>query len=181
MKRFIYLVLMICGIPILSYAQWPAEVTMVTAKANDSVTTSGDLAKGKIIEDLSWAANSSNACFVATQNLKFRGNHVFYATTIQPHSILTITVKPTDDKADLSIYAYMSGMDDHYLVPNLPQCITCEADFKWDGKWKNKVQTSERKVEFNNPTNGPYNILIGVAAPKGVITGEFALKIKSQN
>ncbi len=181
MKRSIYLVLMILSIPFFANAQWSEEVTMVPAKANDSVLAKGDLAKGKIIEDLSWAANSSNACFVATQNTKFRGNHVFFATTILPHSIMTISVTPTDDKGDLSMYAYMSGLDDHYLVPDLPQCITCEADYKWDGKWKNKVQTSERKVEFNNPTNGPYNILIGIAAPKGVTAGEFTLKIRSQN
>ena len=142
------------------------------------MTVLGDLAKGKIIDDLRWASSSSNACFPATQNVKFRGNHVFYATTIPPHSIMYISVKPTDDKADLSMYAYMSGVDEHYLVPNLPSCITCEADHKWDGNWKGKVQTSERKVEFNNPTDRPYSILIGVSAPSGVATGQFNLKIK---
>jgi hypothetical protein len=148
----------------------------VESRGNDSVTISGDLAKGKIIQDLSWASNSSNACFVATQNIKYRGNHVFYATTIPPHSIMNISVTPTDEKGDLSIYAYMSG--DHYLVPDLPQCITCEADYKWDGQWKNKVQTHERKLEFSNPTNNTYNILIGISAPKGVTTGQFNLEVK---
>lgn len=167
--------------PLFSFAQWPSEVKVVGPKANDSVIVSGNLAAGKIIDDLSWASSSSNACFVATQNAKFRGNHVFFATTILPHSILTISVTPTDPKGDLSMYAYMSGLDEHRLVPDLPQCITCEADYKWDGNWKNRVQTSERKVEFNNPTSGPYNILIGVSAPKGVTAGEFVLKVRSQN
>jgi hypothetical protein len=44
--------------------------------------------------------------------------------------------------------------------------------------WKNKVQTSERKMEFNNPTDGPFNILIGVSAPGGVTTGQFTIKVK---
>ncbi len=178
MKKSIYLILFVIVMPLVTLAQWPGEVTLVESKGNDSVTVSGDLAKGKIIADLSWASNSSNACFVATQNTKFRGNHVFYATTIPPHSIMNISVTPTDNKGDMSMYAYMSGAGDHYLVPDLPQCITCEADFKWDGNWKNKVQTSERKVEFNNPTDNTYNILIGISAPKGVITGQFNLVVK---
>lgn len=181
MKKSIYLAMMIMAVPLLTMAQWPGEVTVVASKGNDSVTVSGDLAKGKIIDDLSWASSSSNACFVGTQNTKFRGNHVFFATTIPPHSIMWVTVKPTDDAGDLSMYAYMSGMNEHYLVPNLPSCITCEADFKWDRPWKGKVQTSERMVEFNNPTNGPYSILIGVSAPQGVTTGQFNLKIKVQS
>jgi hypothetical protein len=178
MKKTIYLAMMIMAVPLLTMAQWPSEVTLVDSKGNDSVIVSGDLAKGKIIEDLTWASSSSNACFVATQNTKFRGNHVFFATSIPPHSIMNISVTPKDAAGDLSIYAYMSGQQEHYLVPDLPSCITCEADYKWDGVWKNRVQTSERKVEFNNPTGETYNILIGVTAPKGVTSGEFNLKIK---
>ncbi|MEI9946642.1 MAG: hypothetical protein WDN26_20765 [Chitinophagaceae bacterium] len=139
---------------IMAQSQWPAEVKIVTGKSNDSVIVRGDLASGRIIDDLSWASNSSNACFVALQNAKFRGNHVFFATLIPPHSIMYISVKPQDEQADLSMYAYMSVMSEHYLVPDLPKCITCEADYKWDRPWKNRVQTSQRKVEFNNPTNG---------------------------
>jgi len=164
--------------PLFAMAQWPSEVTMVTSKGNDSVTVDGDLAKGKIIQDLSWASSSSNACFVATQNSKYRGNHVFFATTIPPHSIMNISVTPKDAAGDLSIYGYMSVSEEHNLVPDLGKCITCEADYKWDGVWKNKVQTSERKMEFNNPTDGPFNILIGVSAPGGVTTGQFTIKVK---
>ncbi|MBC7873011.1 MAG: hypothetical protein H7Y01_03385 [Ferruginibacter sp.] len=159
-------------------AQWSPDVKIVESKQNDVVTVSGDLATGKIIEDLSWASNSANACFVATQNRKFQGNHVFFATTIPPHSVMNISVKPTKSNVNLSMYAYMSGMEVNYLVPDLPKCITCEADYKWDGNWKGKPQTSERKVEFNNPTDGPFSIVIGVTAPKGVTTGQFNLKIK---
>lgn len=79
---------------------------------------------------------------------------------------------------DLSIYAYRIGAADYNLVPDLTSCITCEADHKWDGNWKNRVQTSERKVSFQNPGQENYNILIGVSAPAGVSTGQFNLKIK---
>jgi hypothetical protein len=177
MKKVIYLFILMTT-SILAKAQWPSEVTLVESKGNDSVTVGGDLANGRIIEDLRWASYSTNACFVATQNTKFRGNHVFYVTTIPPHSIMNISVTPTDPAGDLSMYAYMTGLNDHRLVPDLPSCITCEADYKWDGNWKGKVQTSERKVEFNNPTDQTYQIRIGVTAPKGITSGQFNLKVK---
>lgn len=159
-------------------AQWPAEVTVVTLKANDSVLVNGDLSTGKLMDDLSWAANSSNACFPATQNLKFMGNHVFYAVQMPARSIITISVTPTDANGNLSMYGYMIGSNEYRLVPNLPSCVTCEADHKWDRPWKGKVQTSERSIEFQNPTQNTYNILIGITAPKDVLTGAFTVKLK---
>jgi len=178
MKKVIIPIFILLLVSSVSKAQWPSNVTKVESKANDSVLVSGDLAAGALMEDLSWAANSSNACFPATQNLKFRGNHVLYATSLPPRSILTISVTPTDANGDLSIYGYMMGNKEYMIVPNLPGCITCEADHKWDGKWKGKVQTSERKIEFQNPTQNTYNIVIGVSAPKDVTTGQFTLKLK---
>lgn len=178
MKKSICFTILAMSFTLLSIAQWPSNVTFVAGKANDSVTVSGDLASGKIMEDLSWAANSSNACFPATQNLKFMGNHVLYATTLPPRSVLTISVIPADANGDLSIYGYMMGNNEKYIVPDLPSCVTCEADHKWDRPWKGKVQTSERKIEFQNPTQNTYNIVIGVTAPKDMTTGQFNLKIK---
>lgn len=178
MKKVLFPILVILLAVSHVNAQWPSNVTSIESKANDSVIVSGDLASGALMEDLSWAANSSNACFPATQNLKFRGNHVLYATSIPARSILTISVNPADANGDLSIYGYMMGNTEYWVVPNLPSCISCEADHKWDGKWKGKVQTSERKIEFQNPTQNTYNIVIGVAAPKDVITGKFNLKLK---
>lgn len=178
MKKGIIFLITIIFTVIELHAQWPSNVTTIENKANDSVIVSGDLANGALMEDLSWAANSSNTCFPATQNLKFRGNHVLYATSIPPRSILTISVTPTDANGDLSIYGYMMGNTEYRVVPNLPSCISCEADHKWDGKWKGKVQTSERKIEFQNPTQNTYNIVIGVSAPKDVTSGQFNLKLK---
>src|SRR5688500_17705916 len=108
MKKSIYMAAILLLIfPVVMYAQsWPEKVTIVELDGKDSVIVSGDLAKGEIIDDLTWAWSSSNACFPATQSLKFRGNHVFFATTMQPRSIMKITVSPTDPAADLSIYAY---------------------------------------------------------------------------
>lgn len=160
---------------------WPKEVTMIASRGNETVSAEGDLAAGSMMEDISWAWNSSNACFPGTQSLKFRGNHVFFATVTLPRSITHISVKPADENADLSIYAYRIGAQEYSLVPDLPRSITCEADHKWDRPWKGKVQTSERKVEFQNPGPNTYNILIGVTGPKGATSGKFKVEIKTES
>jgi hypothetical protein len=171
----------IAALPVLAAGQkptgWPAPVTVIKSETNQVVTLDGDLASGELMEDLSWAERSSNACFPATQNLKFRGNHVLFATTMPPRSIMTIAVKPYDESGDLSLYAYLLPSTDFSVVPDLAKCITCEASHKWDRPWKGKVQTSERKVELQNPTTNTFNVVIGVAAPKGVSSGQFKLSI----
>jgi hypothetical protein len=176
MKKFNCL-LVLFFVALTTNAQWPSSVTQVNIE-KDSTVVQGDLAKGSTMEDLSWAWNSANACFPATQSSKFKGNHVFFAVTMPAQCEMKISVTPSDANADLSIYAYRLSPAEHYLVPDLPSCITCEADHKWDGNWKNRVQTSERKVSFQNPSKGQYNILIGVSGPKAATAGTFDLKIK---
>lgn len=185
LNLLIFLVLLLLAISVSAQSKaktgWSKDVTVITSKANEKVSIESDLAKGKLIEDLSWASSSSNACFPATQNLKYRGNHVFFATIIPPRSILKIKVIPIDKSANMSLYAYMIGADSFEEVPDLPRCITCESDEKWDRPWKGKVQTHERKVEFQNPTQNTYNIFIGVAAPKDVLSGKFSVEISLES
>jgi hypothetical protein len=181
MKKIFFLAAIACSALSFTHAQgWPANVTFINIDDKDSVIVQGDLSKGVLMKDLSWAANSSNACFPATQNQKFTGNHVLYATTIPPKSIMTISVSPKDPAGNLSIYGYMMGNKEYMIVPNLPSCITCEADHKWDRPWKGKVQTSERKMEFRNPTQNTYNIVVGVTGPGALATGLFSLQVKLQ-
>ncbi len=183
----ISIIALILALPFVVIAQpkaknaWGKDVTIIASKGNETVSANGDLAKGKIIEDLSWASSSSNACFPATQNLKYRGNHVFFATTIPARSIMKVTVVPDDESANMSLYAYMMGGTSFDMVPDLARCITCEADQKWDRPWKGKTQDHTRWVEFNNPTQNTYNIFIGVAGPKDVTTGKFKVEIKLES
>lgn len=182
-KPILFVILL--ALPIVALAQkktgWPKEVTMIASKGNETVSADGDLAKGSLMDDLSWAWNSSNACFPGTQAGKFMGNHVFFATTLPSRSIMKISLKPADESADMSLYGYMIGANAFDLVPDLARCVTCEADHKWDRPWKGKVQTSERKMEFQNPTQNTYNILIGVSAPKGTTTGKFKVEVKTES
>ena len=178
MKKIIFISTILIGLVFNASAQWPSSVTVIDLGEKDSVTVQGDLAKGSKMSDLSWAWNSANACFPGTQASKFKGNHVFYAVTMPAHCEMKISVTPTDPSGDLSIYAYRIGVAEYYLVPELGSCITCEADHKWDGNWKGKVQTSERKVSMQNPGKDLYNILIGVSGPASATSGTFDLKVK---
>jgi hypothetical protein len=178
MKKTFIAFIVLCTGALTTAAQWPSTVTLIDPGTSDSVVVKGDLAKGAPMSDLSWAWNSANACFPGTQASKFKGNHVFFAVTMPAQCEMKISVTPTDANADLSIYAYRIGAAEYYLVPDLGSCITCEADHKWDGNWKGKVQTSERKVSFQNPGKAVYNILIGVSGPAAATSGTFAVKVK---
>ena len=153
------------------------KVSVVKVKANSTVSYQGNLADGEKISDLSWAANSSVACFPATQNQKFSGNHVLYTTTIPKRSEMFIKVIPKNKNHNFSLYAYEVGVTNDELPPNLNSCITCEADYKWDRKWRGKTQDHTRKVRLN-AINNPYKVVIGVVGAEGLMEGDFTLEIE---
>jgi len=159
-----------------TYAQFPASVNAIEATPNKVTSFSGDLSKGKIIKDLSWAARSSTACFPGTQNKKFRGKHVLHGFKIPPYSEVVITVIPNNKSANFSIYGYQVGSTSYPVVPDLSSCVSCEAEHKWDYPKRGKTQDHTRSIKFNSIKN-PYNIFIGVAGAEGVTTGKYTLKI----
>jgi hypothetical protein len=134
----------------------------------------GNLSSGKTIE-LAWAANSSVACFPATEFDNFRGNHVFYGFQLPKQSVVTITAIPDDPKTDVNLYAYSIGATDFKRVPpNVPTATSCEAGY--DQKTDKNPGVTE-KVTLNATTN-PYNVIVGVAGPKGVTSGGYTLKVE---
>jgi hypothetical protein len=177
-KNLAFAALLFCS---STHAQtnWPAEVKFIAPIANDSVSIDGDLKEGKIITPLSWASNSSNACFTAGQFPRYQGNHVLFGTTIPPGAILEVTATPINKDEEISLYGYMVDENNIPLVPNLIQCITCEADYKRDKPMKGKALSYAREIEFRNPTERGYSIVIGVAAPKGVTERKFTISIKT--
>lgn len=158
-------------------ADWPASVKVVQSEKGKTVEVKGDFKDGAPIADLSWAANSSVACFPATQNDKFRGNHVLYATSLPPRSVMNITVTPADPKQDVSIYAYEVGTNNFALPPDLHSCVSCEAEHKWDRPKKGKTQDHRRSVRLNAIGN-PYNVVIGVSGPAAAKAGAFTLSVQ---
>jgi hypothetical protein len=158
-------------------AQQPTVYT-IESQPNATVEVSGDLADGMIMEDLSWAWSSQNACFPATQSQKFTGNHVLYLTQLPSYSEMEVTVIPDDPNADFSIYAYQTGTGaDFPVVPNLYSCVRCEADHKWDYKYRGKTQDHTRTVRNLTAIANPYQVVIGVVGSQGLQSGGYTLQI----
>ena len=155
-------------ITLIALTTLAAEPTKIASEKGKAVEVKGKLEDGAPIENLDWAASSSMACWPATQNTKFRGPHVMYVTQLPTKSEMTITVKPDDESSDLSLWAYSIG--EVRLPPEVPSCVSCEADHKWDRPVKNKTQDSSRSVKLRAIQN-PYQVVIGVSGPAGAKGG----------
>lgn len=153
--------------------KWPADVTVVESKPDETVEVAGDLSKGKPM-DLDFAQKSSNACFVAPAFDHYRGNHVLFATHLPKRSVMNITVTPADKDADINVYAYSIGATNFSVPPGLASCVSCEASPS--SNIPAKVGTAEA-VSLNS-VNNPYNVVIGVAGAKGRVAGAFTLKVE---
>ncbi|MFK5983651.1 MAG: hypothetical protein QM499_12115 [Flavobacteriaceae bacterium] len=162
-------------------AQKQPTISEVTPEANKDVSYSGDLSQGEKLSNLSWAWNSSNACFPETQKHKFTGNHVFFTGIIPAYSEITVTVIPKDKTKNFSIYAYQVGVDNMPIVPDLSSCIRCEADHKWDRNYVNKTQDHTRSVSNLVAINRPYRMIIGVTGADELEEGEFTLVISTKS
>lgn len=157
-------------------AQYPESVHVFEAKPNETTTVSGSLNEGAKLENLTWASYSSVACFPATQNSKFTGNHVFHAFQIPKNAEVKITLTPSNKDANFSLYGYQTALNDFTVVPDLTYCVSCEADYKWDAPRAGKTQDHTRSITFNSTTKA-YNIFIGVAGANGLTSGDYTLTI----
>jgi hypothetical protein len=177
MRRLLLIMVSVSLLSICAAAQFPDSVIVVKSRPNNVIAVKGGLEQGSVMQDLSWAWNSSVACFPGTQKDKFTGNHVLYATTIPPYSELTVTVVPDNASANMSLYAYQIGISNYTaIVPNLNSCIACEAEHKWDRPKVGKKQDHTRSVMLNSTTDS-YNIIIGVAGANNLKTGGYTLKL----
>ncbi len=151
----------------------PVQVTEVASKTGDTVRVQGNLGNGQAIPLRGWADSSQVACFPATQFEKFRGHHVLFRTQLPPNSSIEIRAVPKDPSLDLSLYAVRLGSNDTTTVPPEIHSAVCEASLDYRNPQPGKAES----VKFMAIRNG-YNILIGVAAPKGVTSGDFTLEIQ---
>ncbi|MFK8045661.1 MAG: hypothetical protein AB8B72_09205 [Crocinitomicaceae bacterium] len=137
-----------------------------------SISFKDDIKNGVVINDLSWAWNSSVACFPETQKKSFTGKHILFQTEIPANSEMTITLKPTKRTSKLSLYGYQIGVNNKSLVPNLSSCISCEAD----NNQSKKAANNHRSIQFR-AINRPYKIIIGIAGEDGLSEGGFTFSI----
>jgi hypothetical protein len=176
MKGYIWTFMVIVFAAANAVAQDKQTVHAIKSVPNATATAMGSLKDGKKLGSLAWASSSSNACFPATQNSKFTGNHVLFSTDMPPRSIMTVTVTPKTPGTNLSIYGYQIGAGKIILPEALQSCVTCEAEHKWDYPKRGKVQTDARTISFNAIGN-PYSIIIGVAGADGLTEADFTLEV----
>lgn len=179
MKKQILLILTIMGaVTLISAQNGNTLPLLIQLNQNAEASVSGNLADGNLMPDLSWAWNSSNACFPETQVKKFTGNHQLFEFEIPSRTEVQIILIPNDKKHDMSLYAYMIGVGTDAIVPNLSRCIRCEADHKWDRPKSGKTQDHRRIVGDILAIQKPYKVIVGVAGANGLAEGEFTLEIK---
>lgn len=179
--KYILSLINIIFLSILSFSQNSEKLTWLDA-TDLPLEILGNLSQGQKMNDISWAWNSSNACFPQTQSKKFSGHHVLYAIDLPTYTEYEITLIPKDKNSNFSLYAYQVGtITNANIVPNLPSCLRCEADHKWDYKKKDQVQDHTRKIRDILATTNSYQVIIGVAGAEGLAEGKYELVVQKRN
>ncbi|MCK6569971.1 hypothetical protein L6V77_02560 [Myxococcota bacterium] len=152
-------------------------ITPIAAEKGKTVRVAGKLEAGAPLASLDWAWKSSMACFPATQQANYTGNHVFFQAELPPKSEMYVTIIPKDPKVNLSGYAYSVAPGKVVLPPDVASCVSCEAEAKWDRPKRGKTQDHTRVLPRVTAIGNPYSVLIGVTAPKEVTAGEFEVEV----
>lgn len=152
------------------------SVTAVESFAKgESVTLTGDISEGLIIDDLTWAAFSNVACFPATRAIEFEGNQVFYEVDIPQGSELIVTVNSTGtDRKRINLYGYIDFNGKN--LPPLQSILSCEAGYPlYVGTPDLSDPGEARDISFAQAVNDPFTALVAVSGAQGVTSGTFEL------
>lgn len=148
-------------------SSWGESVTELTTSAS----VAGDLSHGETI-DLSFASESGMACWPATEDTNFEGNHVYYAVAMPTHSKLIATVMP-EAGVDVSIYMYQLATDSFYTPEEVPYSVSCEAGYdQVDNSNPGEAESAEVTAMSH-----PYNVFVGVAGAAGELSGGYTLSL----
>ncbi|TVQ97361.1 MAG: hypothetical protein EA398_14650 [Deltaproteobacteria bacterium] len=163
------------SLPGSNYGTWPGFVQLVDLPEGGVATGSGDLADGRCM-NLDFASRSDVACFPATRNDHFEGNHLFYALDrpIPPRSEVVITVTP-EPGVVVSTYGFQLGSTEFRVPPNVANTL-CRASYGLAGPNPGESEV----LRFQNPTDtNLYNIFFAVAGDAATGTsGGFTWEVR---
>ena len=152
----------------------PPPIKLVRAKHNQTTTIRGDIRGGKIIP-LDWASRSGTACWPATRNVHYNGNHVLYRLEMPPYSEMKVELKPKPG-VDLSLYGYQTGR--RVTLPPNGASHLCEASALHGVR---NIRTTANPGQPERiklvALKNPYTVIIGVAGAQKARAGAFELKI----
>ncbi|MEM9696237.1 MAG: hypothetical protein AAGA56_27070, partial [Myxococcota bacterium] len=140
-------VMAVCAFLLLGQAAQAAggpPLKKVKIKANASSSVRGRIDGGKKI-DLRWANRSGTACWPATRNEYFDGNHVLYVVDMPARSVLNVELQP-DRGVDLSLYGYQTSTKGSLRLPPNGAGAPCEAS-ALHGIRSRRVTSNPGKVE----------------------------------
>jgi len=150
----------------------------VTELTDPNISVMGDLTKGKTMT-LQWAENSAVGCFPGTRFREYQGNHILYRVNMPAASDMKITVTPIDKSNRINFYALRLPEGNTSTPPDMARSISCEAAYPmYAGKPNLNKGNKAKSVEYMS-IHRPYTILIGVAGAKGVLAGQFELKVET--
>ena len=173
MKLFISVFILACLKVLIPAEQEPIVIKNCgPGQKGKVISFKDDIKNGVIVQDLSWAWNSSVACFPETQKKSFTGKHILFKTEIPANSEMTVTLKPTKRATKLSLYGYQIGINSEALIPNLSSCVTCEAD----NNQSKRATNNQRSIQFT-AIQRPYKVIIGIAGESGLTEGDFTFSI----
>ena len=173
MRNFIFLFLSVSTLPGCAALGlgWPENVYNVEIGG----VYGHDLSEGEVI-DLTWASDSSTACWVETENQNFSGSHVFFGLTQPADSYLTVAVTP-EAGLDVSMYLMQMTTDLHLVPPSLSSYPnSCNVGF--DPIHDANPGESEFVEVLGYPTDT--NVLIGIAGTDDLTAGAFELEIYAE-
>jgi hypothetical protein len=151
------------------------QATPIVVERGKSASVSGKIDAGKEIA-LTWAANSSVACFPATATDHFNGTHVLYSFDLPKYTTATVELTPQAATADLSLYGYSVGTTSNAMPPDVPSVVSCEASYGTNNINNRYNPGGAEKIELV-AINNPYKAFIGVAGAQGTKQGAFTLKV----
>ena len=158
----------------LSEDDYGEETGVVTLDINDSY--SGNLSAGEMI-DISWAENSTVACWPGTEDLNFSGAHVFYTMEQPPHSRLTATVIPSSNDLDVNVYIIQQEIGGTQFPPDVYSVISCEAGYPAATDSNPGASDSA----FIDAISNSYLVIIGVAGAEGFVSGAYTLQTRLED
>lgn len=145
------------------------------AARDSTLSYAGNLAEGQPLSRLDWAWDSQNACFVETRRDFFTGNAVWYRTGIPKYSTMIIRLIPDDPDENLSLLAYSGGRG--ALPPDLPGCVSCEADFHQDRQNISRPENGPARSVELRAVNRAYPVTIAAFGAGGLRSGGYTLEI----
>lgn len=144
------------SLPGSSYSDWPGSVQRIDAPVRERTGFSQTFGAIECV-NLGWAASSQTACFPATENASYEGEHAYFALEAPLPGGHAVTIEVSE--SDVSLYGYRTNTASYFVPPYVPTAGACEYVLAGDGS-----------LVITNPGRTPANVFFGAALPSRSLT-----------